>query len=156
MTQERPFWLTSTYGYRLDPFTHQRTPHLGIDIAGPYGLDVHCTGEGTVITAHVSKYGYGNEVLVDHGFGYVSRYAHLQEILVEPGQQVKRGEVLGTLGSSGRSTGPHLHYEIHYNNKTVNPMYYFYENLSPEEYTELAARANPVDNDYQPMAMAQK
>ena len=80
-------------------------------------------------------------MLVDHGFGYTTRYAHLQDILVKPGQKLKSGEVLGTLGSSGRSTGPHLHYEVRKNDQPVNPMYFFYENLSPEEYTLLASKA---------------
>jgi murein DD-endopeptidase MepM/ murein hydrolase activator NlpD len=151
-----PYWLTSTYGYRNDPFTHQRTPHYGIDLAGPYGLDVHCTGDGTVICAHINRYGYGKEVLVDHGFGYVTRYAHLQEILVKKGQKLKRGEVLGSLGSSGRSTGPHLHYEVQKNRRTVNPMYFFYENLSPKEYTQLASRVNVMETPYEAGAMAQK
>ncbi len=151
-----PCWLTSLYGYRNDPFTNQRTPHQGIDLAGPYGLDVHCTGDGKVIHTGVNRYGYGNEVLVDHGFGYVTRYAHLQKILVKKGQQLKRGEVLGELGSSGRSTGPHLHYEVHKNGRTVNPMHYFDDNLTPGEYTQLAFRANPSDTAYEPMAMSQK
>jgi murein DD-endopeptidase MepM/ murein hydrolase activator NlpD len=108
-----------------------------------------------VIAAHVNRYGYGKEVLVDHGFGYISRYAHLQDISVKVGQKLKRGEVLGTLGSSGRSTGPHLHYEVRKEGRTVNPMYFFYENLSPTEYTQLATRANPAEA-YQPYAMSQK
>jgi murein DD-endopeptidase MepM/ murein hydrolase activator NlpD len=151
-----PTWLTSTYGYRIDPFTHLRSPHHGIDVAGPYGLDIHCTGDGKVIYTGVSRYGYGNEVLVDHGFGYVTRYAHLQEIKVKRGQELKRGEVLGTLGSSGRSTGPHLHYEVHKDNRTVNPFYFFYENLTPAEYTQLASRANMSDPSQEPVAMSQK
>jgi murein DD-endopeptidase MepM/ murein hydrolase activator NlpD len=151
-----PYWLTSGYGYRIDPFTHRRTPHMGIDLAGPYGLKVHCTGEGTVTYIGFSRYGYGNEVRVDHGFGYVTRYGHLQEILVKKGQKVKRGEVLGELGSSGRSTGPHLHYEVHKNGRTVNPMYFFYENLTPDEYMQLATRANVEEALPEPMAMSQK
>jgi murein DD-endopeptidase MepM/ murein hydrolase activator NlpD len=155
-----PYWQTSSYGYRIDPFTHKRAPHFGIDLAGPHGLDVHCTGEGTVKHTGFSRYGYGNEVVVDHGFGYVTRYAHLQDILVEKGQKLKRGQVLGTLGSSGRSTGPHLHYEVQKDGRTVNPMYFFYENLTPVEYTQLASRANlpdsMPDSMPEPMAMSQK
>ncbi len=151
-----PFWMTSGYGYRNDPFTNQRTPHQGIDLAGPYGLDIHCTGDGTVLYTGVSRYGYGKEVVVDHGFGYRTRYAHLQEILVKKGQKLKRGEVLGTLGSSGRSTGPHLHYEVHKNGRAVNPMHFFYDNLTADEYTMLASRVTLSDSDYQPLAMSQK
>ena len=151
-----PFWLTSTYGYRNDPFTHRRTAHHGIDLAGPYGTEIHVTGQGTVVSAHVNRHGYGKEVLVDHGFGYTSRYAHLQDILVKPGQKLERGEVLGTLGSTGRSTGPHVHYEIRKNGRTVNPMYFFYENLSPIEYTQVASRANQSVETYQANALSQK
>lgn len=137
-----PYWMTSSYGHRNDPWTKRRTAHHGIDLAGPYGLDIHSTGEGTVISARVSRFGYGNEVLVDHGFGYITRYAHLQDILVEKGQKLKRGEVLGTMGSTGRSTGPHLHYEVRINNRPVNPMYFFFENLLPDEYTLLASKVS--------------
>ena len=151
-----PYWLTSTYGYRKDPFTGKRTAHHGIDLAGPVGLDIHCAGAGTVIFAQMNRHGYGKEVVVDHGFGYTSRYAHLHDIDVEKGQKLKRGEVLGTLGSTGRSTGPHLHYEIRKDGRAVNPFYFFYENLSSEEYTLLASRATLSEGPYQPVAMSQK
>ena len=151
-----PFWLTSGYGYRNDPFTGKRTAHHGIDLAGPEGLAIHCTGAGTVITAKMNRYGYGKEVVVDHGFGYTTTYAHLQDILVEEGQKLKRGEVLGTLGSTGRSTGPHLHYEIRKDGGAVNPHYFFYENLSVQEYALLASRANSMEETYQALAMSQK
>lgn len=151
-----PFWLTSSYGYRNDPFTGKRTAHHGIDLAGPVGLDIHCSGAGTVILAQMNRHGYGKEVVVDHGFGYTSRYAHLHDIHVKEGQKVKRGEVLGTLGSTGRSTGPHLHYEIRKEDRAVNPFFFFYENLSSDEYTLLASRAANSPNTYQPLAMSQK
>ena len=151
-----PTWLTSTYGYRADPFTKRRTAHHGIDLAGPTGLEVHCTGEGTVTVSHVSRFGYGKEVVVDHGFGFTSRYAHLEDIHVKVGQKLKRGEVLGTLGNTGRSTGPHLHYEIRKQGHPVNPMYYFYENLSAGEYTLLASKANMSVIPYATNAMSQK
>ena len=137
-----PFWLTSTFGYRSDPFTKRRTAHYGIDLAGPHGLNIYATGDGVVTISEYNRHGYGKEVLIDHGFGYTSRYAHLQELLVKPGDRVQRGQVIGKLGSTGRSTGPHLHYEIRHLNKAVNPMRYFYENLSAEEFTKLAFQAN--------------
>lgn len=151
-----PCWLTSTYGYRTDPFTHLRTAHHGIDLAGPVGLDIHCSGSGTVILAAVNRYGYGKEVVVDHGFGYTTRYAHLDEIAVKAGQKLKRGEVLGTLGSSGRSTGPHLHYEIRKDGRSVNPFYFFYENITSDEYSLLASRANVKGGLYPSAALSQK
>ena len=151
-----PIWLTSTYGYRKDPFTGKRTAHHGIDLAGPVGLDIHCTGSGTVIYAKINRHGYGKEVVVDHGFGYRTTYAHLNDIFVEKGQKLKRGEVVGTLGSTGRSTGPHLHYEIRKDGRAVNPFYFFYENLSSEEYSLLASKASLPEGKYQPVAMSQK
>ncbi|MEN8157732.1 MAG: M23 family metallopeptidase [Bacteroidota bacterium] len=151
-----PYWMTSSYGFRKDPFTGRRMAHHGIDLAGPFGLDIHVAGDGVVLATHISRFGYGNEVLVDHGFGYTSRYAHLQEILVKPGQKLKRGEVLGTMGSTGRSTGPHLHYEVRENGHPVNPLYFFYENLSPEEYNLLASNAIEPEAPYQAYALSQK
>jgi len=151
-----PYWLTSTYGYRKDPFTGKRTAHHGIDMAGPVGLPIHCTGDGVVILAQMNRHGYGKEVVVDHGFGYTTRYAHLDDIHVEMGQKLKRGEVIGTLGNTGRSTGPHLHYEISKDSRAVNPYHFFYENLTSDEYTLLASRASNPDSPYQPLAMSQK
>jgi murein DD-endopeptidase MepM/ murein hydrolase activator NlpD len=151
-----PTWLTSTFGYRNDPFTGKRTAHHGIDLAGPAGLDIHCTGAGTVLYTKISRRGYGNEVVVDHGFGYRTIYAHLRDIYVEKGQKLSRGEVVGAMGSTGRSTGPHLHYEIRKDGRAVNPFYFFYENLSSEEYTLLASKASLPEGKYQPMAMSQK
>jgi murein DD-endopeptidase MepM/ murein hydrolase activator NlpD len=151
-----PYWLTSAYGYRSDPFTKKRTAHHGIDMAGPAGLDIHCTGAGIVTYARLNRHGYGKEVIVDHGFGYTSRYAHLNDIYVKKGQKISRGEVVGTLGSTGRSTGPHLHYEIRKDNVAVNPTYFFYENLSSEEYEMLASRASEQEDPYRPVAYSQK
>lgn len=150
-----PVWFTSGYGYRNDPFSGRRTAHHGIDLAGRVGIDIHATGAGTVKFAKKNG-GYGNEVVVDHGFGYTSTYAHLDEIKVKKGQKLKRGEVVGTLGSTGRSTGPHLHYEIRKDRKPVNPTYFFYENLSSDEYTLLASRASFSEGPYQSVAMSQK
>jgi len=151
-----PYWLTSNYGLRKDPFTGKRSAHHGIDLAGPVGLDIHCTGAGTVVEAKMNSYGYGKEVVVDHGFGYTTIYAHLHDINVETGQKLKRGEVVGTLGSTGRSTGPHLHYEIRKDGRAVNPYYFFYENLSIDEYSLLASKASVPEGPYQPMALSQK
>lgn len=136
-----PCWLTSTFGLRTDPFTKMRRVHYGIDLAGPYGLNIHATGDGVVKIAEHSRWGYGNEVFIDHGFGYTSRYAHLQDLLVKPGEKVKRGQVIGTMGSSGRSTGPHLHYEITHYGRALNPMHFYFEELTAEEYRFITSRA---------------
>jgi len=146
-----PTWLTSSYGFRKDPFTHRRTAHHGIDIAGRTGTDIHATGDGTVVLARMARYGYGREVKVDHGYGYVTIYGHLEDILVKKGQKVKRGEVIGTLGNTGRSTGPHLHYEVRKNGHTVNPMYFFYESLTPSEYSLLTSRVAESNESLQAM-----
>ena len=95
-------------------------------------------------------------MIIDHGFGYISIYAHLQDIHVKKGQKVKRGEVLGTMGNTGRSTGPHLHYEIRKDGRTVNPMYFFDDDLSPEEYSLMASRVVQEKAPYQPVAFSQK
>ncbi|MCA1746646.1 MAG: M23 family metallopeptidase [Bacteroidales bacterium] len=114
-----------------------------MDIAGRYGIEIHATGDGVVrIADEKGRSGYGKEVLVDHGFGYTSRYAHLQDILVKRGDKVERGQVIGTLGSSGRSTGPHLHYEISLNNRAVNPMFHYFEDITPDEYEIIRRRAS--------------
>ncbi len=135
------YWFTSSYGYRLDPFTKARKPHLGIDLAGKIGIKIHATGDGVVTTAGKNTGGYGNEVIIDHGFGYKTRYAHLNEVLVKKGDVIKRGNIIGTMGSTGRSTGPHLHYEITLNNKTVNPINYYFEELTPAQYDLIVKRA---------------
>lgn len=141
LSPEDRYWLTSSYGYRTDPFSKRRTMHHGIDMAGQYGLKIHATGDGVVVTAEHSRYGYGNEVIVDHGFGYKTIYAHMQDILVKKGDYVKRGHVVGTVGNTGKSTGPHLHYEVRLNRKTINPLFCFFEDITPEEYKVISGRA---------------
>lgn len=136
------FRITSSFGFRWDPFTNQKRMHQGLDLAGAIGLKIYATGDGVVISAEDAKNGYGKEVIIDHGFGYISRYAHLHKIDVTRGQTVKRGEYIGLLGSTGRSTGPHLHYEVIYESKTVNPMLYYFENLNPEEFNSIVAQSS--------------
>jgi murein DD-endopeptidase MepM/ murein hydrolase activator NlpD len=135
------FRITSSFGFRWDPFTNKRRMHQGLDLAGEVGLKIFATGNGIVISAEDGKNGYGKEVIIDHGFGYISRYAHLQRIDVKLGQTIKRGQYLGRLGSTGRSTGPHLHYEIIYDNKTVNPRLFYFENLNPLEFSTITTLA---------------
>jgi murein DD-endopeptidase MepM/ murein hydrolase activator NlpD len=135
------FRITSSYGFRWDPFTKHRRMHQGLDLAGEVGLKIYATGDGIVISAEDGKNGYGKEIIVDHGFGYITRYAHLSRIDVERGQSIKRGEYIGRLGNTGRSTGPHLHYEVIHNNKTVNPLLFYFENISPFEFNAIGAFA---------------
>lgn len=115
--------ITSKYGPRIDPFKKTRAFHAGIDFGGRTGDNVYVTGNGVVKTSAVSK-SFGKFIVIEHGHGYRTLYAHLSKRLVKRGDTVSRGQVIGLLGNTGRSTGPHLHYEIHRNNKTVNPMKY--------------------------------
>ncbi len=135
-------WISSYFGGRIDPFTHSLRIHRGIDLVGPKNTKIYATGDGTVTLAKYSRNGYGNEVVILHGFGYSTRYAHLNKILVKDGEKVKRGQLIGKMGNTGRSTGTHLHYEVHYMNVPINPIYYFSEDLSPTEYEEMTARIN--------------
>ena len=114
-------WLTSSYGTRKDPFTHGADFHPGLDISADYGVPVLATGDATVAAAG-SNGAYGNMVTLDHGFGIVTKYGHMSRIAVAANQQVKRGDVIGYVGSTGRSTGAHLHYEIWMNGRLTNPM----------------------------------
>lgn len=126
---------------RKHPVTGLTTFHYGIDFAGTPGTPIHAVGDGVVICASYSFKGYGNQVIIDHGFGYKSRYAHLKSINVVEGQKVKRTEVIGLLGSSGQSTGPHLHYEVLLRNQAVNPLNYF-NDMTEDDYEKMLKNAS--------------
>ena len=126
----------SGYGTRIDPIYHTLRFHAGMDFAAPMGTDIYATGNGHVILAGW-KQGYGNCVIIDHGYSYKTLYGHMEKILVREGQSVTRGEVIGLVGSTGKSTGPHLHYEVHINDKPDNPAKYYYQDLNPEEYDQM-------------------
>ena len=128
--------IASGWGYRFDPIYHNRRFHEGMDFTAPVGTDIFATGDGTVIQAGWEQ-GFGNCIKIDHGYGYETLYAHLSEFKVEPGQIVKRGEVIGLIGDTGKSTGPHLHYEVHYRGQVVNPQNYYFLDLTPEEYDKM-------------------
>lgn len=113
-------WVSSKFGYRISPFNKRRVFHEGLDIAAPYGSDVEAAGKGIVIYAGY-KTGYGNLVTIDHGFGFVTRYAHNSKVVVKVGDRVEKGDTVAKIGSSGKSTGPHLHYEVLVNGVPVNP-----------------------------------
>ncbi len=126
--------LTSRFGHRSDPFSKRATMHWGIDFAGNTGEPIYSTGNGTVVEVSFNFFGYGREVVIDHGFGYKTRYAHLNTIDVKEGQSVVRGEKIGGMGNSGKSSGCHLHYEVMYRESRVNPYNYFNTDLRGEEY----------------------
>lgn len=121
------------------PILKIRTMHKGVDMSTDYGVPVYATGDGVVekIDNGRRRRGYGRQILINHKFGYKTRYAHLQKILVEPGERVQRGQLIGEVGSTGGSTGPHLHYEVIHLGKHVNPVNYFNRNMTKEEYRQL-------------------
>ncbi len=126
----------SGYGMRIDPIYGTPRFHSGMDFSASTGTDVYATGNGTVIKAGWET-GYGNTIIIDHGFGYRTWYAHLQKMTARAGQKVVRGEVIGTVGSTGKSTGPHLHYEVHVKGQVVNPINYYFMDLTAEEYDRM-------------------
>lgn len=129
--------ITSPFGARYHPVYQQTMVHTGLDLAGPVGEPVYATGDGVVESVEVNFYGYGNSILIDHGFGYKTRYAHLRNMHVFTGQKVHRGDQIATLGNSGRTTGPHLHYEVLYMGNNVNPANYLNDDLTQEEYRSM-------------------
>ncbi len=134
--------MASGYGYRIHPIFKTHKFHSGIDFTAPRGTPIYATGNGTVRTAENGS-GYGNHVVINHGFGYSSLYAHMSKIAVKTGRQVKRGELIGYVGSTGTSTAPHVHYEVIKGDRKINPINYFFNDLTESEYQairELAAR----------------
>lgn len=129
--------FASGYGYRIHPIYRTRKMHTGIDLTAPTGTAVYATGDGKVLRAGYTPGGYGKRILIDHGFGYKTLYAHLHNVDVSVGQTVKRGEKIGEVGNTGRSTAPHLHYEVRKNNKFENPVNYYFNDLTPEQYEEV-------------------
>ncbi|MFL5729493.1 MAG: M23 family metallopeptidase [Cytophagaceae bacterium] len=129
--------LVSGFGMRIHPIYKVKKMHTGVDFSTPRGTPVYATGDGVIITVAKNPGGYGNEIEIDHGFGYVTKYAHLDRFNVKSGQKVKRGELIGYSGNSGASTAPHLHYEVIHDGKKVNPVHYFYNDLGPAEYEKI-------------------
>jgi murein DD-endopeptidase MepM/ murein hydrolase activator NlpD len=137
--------IASGFGYRIDPVYKVTKFHAGLDFAAPLGTPIYATADGVVQTAGFNTGGYGNEVVINHGYGYQTLYGHMFKVKVHPGQVIKRGEVIGYVGNTGKSTGPHCHYEVHKNGKPVDPIYYFYNDLTPAQFDrilKLAATAN--------------
>jgi murein DD-endopeptidase MepM/ murein hydrolase activator NlpD len=137
--------VASGFGYRIDPIYKDRRLHAGLDFTAPTGTPIYATADGLVRDAGFNTGGYGNRVLISHGFGYETTYSHMYRIKARIGQRVKRGEVIGYIGSTGKSTGPHCHYEVHRNGVAVDPIYYFYNDLTPAQFDrilKLAAASN--------------
>lgn len=137
--------IISGFGTRYHPILHYRRMHSGVDLSAKTGTPIYATGDGVVTTAgrnDPALSGYGVAVLIDHGYGYKTLYGHMSEVKVKAGQQVKRGELIGLVGSTGLASGPHCHYEVWINGKKVNPVYYFYNDLTPQEYEQVIEAAN--------------
>ena len=133
----KKFRNTSAFGMRRNPVLGVVMMHTGMDFSADIGTDIYATGDGTVIKIENNGGGYGKMVTVDHGFGIISRYAHMSKFSVLEGSEVKRGDIIGAVGNTGRSAGPHLHYEVLKNGRQVNPIEYFNKDLSPEEYVQM-------------------
>jgi len=134
--------MASGFGWRTDPFTKKRKRHWGMDFSAERGSPIYATGDGKISRADNKAAGFGNHVRIDHGFGYVSIYAHMDKISVRRGNRVKRGDIIGYVGSSGRSVAPHLHYEISKDGKKIDPINFYHGNLSPSEYENLINQAS--------------
>jgi len=129
--------IASGFGYRVDPIYKTIKMHAGLDFAAPIGTPIYATADGTVTIAGNTNDGFGNHVVINHGFGYETLYGHMVRVKAKVGHSVKRGEVIGYVGSSGKSTGPHCHYEVHKNGRRIDPVYFFYNDLTAEQFDRL-------------------
>jgi murein DD-endopeptidase MepM/ murein hydrolase activator NlpD len=140
--------VTSGYGWRTHPIYKTMEFHPGMDFSAEVGTPIYATGDGVIERADNLAQGYGNHVVVGHGFGYRSLYAHMSKMAVKPGQKVSRGQLIGYVGSTGLSTAPHIHYEVIRNGEKVNPVNYYYNDLSAEQYQELVQASNKASQSF--------
>jgi murein DD-endopeptidase MepM/ murein hydrolase activator NlpD len=133
--------LSSTFGIRNDPIYNVPKMHSGLDFTAPTGSKIYATGDGIIETMEYSSGGYGNHIVINHGFGYKSHYAHLSKFETKLNRKVKRGELIGRVGSTGKSTAPHLHYEVIKNGNKIDPINFFFTDLTPEQYSQLIEKA---------------
>ncbi len=140
--------MASGFGMRIDP--HYKVPkmHAGMDFTAPTGTPIYATGDGTVLRADNASSGYGNHIRIDHGYGYVTLYGHMSRIKSRPGQKVKRGEVIGYVGSTGKSTAPHLHYEVRYNGDPIDPIDFYFNDISEEQYDQMIDMAKNANQSF--------
>jgi murein DD-endopeptidase MepM/ murein hydrolase activator NlpD len=137
--------VASGFGYRIDPVYKVRKFHAGLDFTAPQGTPIYATADGRIKMAGFDNSGFGNHVIINHGYGYETVYGHMVRVKARSGNTIKRGEVIGYVGSTGKSTGPHCHYEVHRNGQPVDPIYYFYNDVDPAQFDrlqKLAASAN--------------
>ena len=140
--------VASGFGIRIHPVYKTKKLHTGMDFTSPKGTDIYATGNGTVVEIKKSKRGYGNHIIIDHGYGYKTLYAHLSKIKVWKGQKVKRGEVIGFVGNTGTSIGPHLHYEVIKNGRKINPVNFYYNDLTPLEYEKMIDISSRINQSF--------
>lgn len=134
--------MASGFGYRTDPVYKTTKFHAGMDFTAPTGTPIYATGDGTVIQADAEASGYGNHIRINHGYGYITLYAHMSEVAAKVGQKVKRGDVIGYVGNTGKSVGPHCHYEVRKNDVPINPVNFYFNDLSPEEFAKMLELSN--------------
>lgn len=134
--------IASGFGYRIDPVYKTVKFHAGLDFTAPQGTPIYATADGVVKEAGVDNGGYGRAVVINHGYGYETLYGHMYRIKTRKGARVKRGEIIGYVGSTGKSTGPHCHYEVHKNGRKLDPVYFFYNDIDPKQFDQLLKRAN--------------
>ena len=142
ISNQKLYRLSSGYGTRIDPIYKIRKFHPGIDFSAPKGTPVYATGGGKVVKVLSRRSGYGNTIVIDHGYGFRTLYAHLHSFKVKVGSIVKRGDLIAYVGNTGKSTAPHLHYEVHQNRKKLNPIHFFFKDITEEAYAELLRRAS--------------
>jgi murein DD-endopeptidase MepM/ murein hydrolase activator NlpD len=140
--------IASGFGTRIDPVYKVTKFHAGLDFTAPQGTPIYATADGRVKEANYNETGYGNHVVINHGYGYETLYGHMVRIKSRGGQSVKRGEIIGWVGSTGKSTGPHCHYEVHKNGQPVDPVYYFYNDLSPAQFERILKLAKASNQSF--------
>jgi murein DD-endopeptidase MepM/ murein hydrolase activator NlpD len=140
--------LSSGFSYRIDPIYKTVKFHTGLDFSAPQGTPIYATAQGVVRIAGNLGNGYGNHVVINHGYQYSTLYGHMYRIKVRSGQSVKRGEVIGYVGNSGKSTGSHLHYEVMKGKKHLDPIYFFYNDLTPEQYQQILKIASSRNQSF--------
>jgi murein DD-endopeptidase MepM/ murein hydrolase activator NlpD len=140
--------VASGFGYRIHPIYKVQKMHWGMDFSAPTGTDIFATGDGVIEEVNRSRRGYGKYIVIDHGYGYETLYAHMSKIEVRRGQKVKRGDVIGKVGNTGTSSAPHLHYEVIKDGKKINPANFYFNDLSPEEYDLMIELSSSVNQSF--------
>lgn len=140
--------MASGYGWRIDPIYRVKKMHWGMDFTAPTGTEIFATGDGVVVRVENKATGYGRNVIIKHGYGYQTLYGHMSQIKVRLGQKVKRGEVIGLIGNTGKSVGPHLHYEVIKDGQKVNPAHFYFNDLTPEQYQEMLEQADQAGQSF--------